>query len=64
MYSHVFTYAYNLCADHSEHVAQIAVMVMFGCWEAYCPMKEEWKSVSVRPGGQCAMTTGTAMMPM
>ena len=39
-----------------------ALMVMFVWWEAPISMRVEWRCASMTSGGQCVMTTGTALM--
>ena len=39
-----------------------AHMEMFVWWEAPISMRVEWRCVSMTSGGQCVMTTGTALM--
>ena len=38
------------------------LMEMFVWWEAPISMRVEWRSASMTSGGQCVMTTGTALM--
>ena len=39
-----------------------ALMEMFVWWEAPISMRVEWRCASMNSGGQCVMTTGTALM--
>ena len=39
-------------------------MVMFVWWEAPISMRVEWRCASMARGGQCVMTSGTALMPL
>ena len=52
-----------LCSFISQSIPVATVLMeMFASWEAPISMKVEWRCASMISGGQCVMTTGTAMM--
>ena len=65
--------SYNLCSqfmqpdavDSLQSMSVVAVlMAMFVWWEAPISMRVGWRCASMTSGGQCVMTTGTALMQL
>ena len=54
-------HCHDACLLQSIQVA-IVHMETFVWWEAPISMRVEWKCASITSGGQCVMTTGTALM--
>ena len=66
LFSKSFDDSKTLCNTYLYYKQLLPVasvhMVMFVWWEAPISMRVEWRCASMTSGGQCVMTSGTALM--